>query len=225
MKIVFDASSLISASQTCLMKILSGLQQEMEAEFIIPESVYQEAVQRPIQIKRFELNAIRIKKAIDDGHFKVEKLEDWKLFDEISEMTNNSFLANQKPIRLMQKGEIEALALIKELGADALSVDERTARMLIETPRELQKIIQARKRTKIKIDKKNTGLLETMFSGLTIVRSVELIALAHDLGILEKELPKGRQGLEAALFAAKYSGCAVSSREINIFLQGQKWKA
>lgn len=224
MKMVFDTSSLISISQTCLIKILSKLQKKTNAEFIIPDSVYCEAVKRPISIKRFELNAIRIKKAIDDGNFEVVKLQDWKLFDEISEIANNCFRVNQKPIKLIQKGEIEALALIKELGADALAVDERTARMLIEAPRQLQKIIQARKRVKINIDKKNTGLLETMFSGLTIARSVELIALAHELGILEQELPKGPQSLEAALFAAKYSGCAVSSREINIFLHNQKWK-
>ena len=181
-------------------------------------------MKRPISIKRFELNAIRIKKAIDSGYFKVVKLKDTQLFDQVAETANHCFYVKERPIKLIQRGEIEALALIKELDADSLAVDERTARMLIEAPLELQKIIQMRKRIKIKVDKRNTRLLETMFQDLTIVRSVELIALANELGVLQRELPEGPQALEAALFAAKYSGCAVSSREINIFLQGQKWK-
>ena len=224
MKVVFDSSSLISVSQTCLINILGRLKEETGAEFIIPKAVFDESVQRPISIKRFELNAVRIKRAIDKGWFKVMEVSDKSLFNEIDEASNNCFFINGQPVKLLQLGEIEALAIIKEIGAEALAIDERTTRMLIESPKHLQRILEARKRRQIKIDKRNSNLMEAMFGGIAIVRSVELIALAHELGILEEELPKGEQGLEAALFAAKYSGCAVSSREINIFLHGQRWR-
>ena len=89
--------------------------------------------------------------------------------------------------------------------------------------KQLRKILQARRRIDIKINQSNVKALRIMFPNITMVRSVELIALAEEFGLLKKELPKGAQSLEAALFAAKYSGCAVSAREINMFLQGKKW--
>jgi len=167
---------------------------------------------------------VRIKKAIDEGWFKVVKARGKGFFREIDEASNNCFFINGKPVRLLQKGEIEALAIIKDEEAEAFAIDERTTRMLIEDPRQLQKILEARKRRKIRAEMRNAKVLGEMFGNLAIVRSVELIALAYELGLLEEELPKGQQSLEAALFAAKYSGCAVSSREINMFLHGEKWR-
>ena len=217
---VFDASALISVSQTCLVKILAGLRRKMNADFIVPESVFLEAVQRPIEIKRFELNAIRIKKVIEENGFRVLPARDQGIVGEIEASANSCFLVHGRPIRLLQSGEIEALAIAKELGAEAFAIDERTTRMLVESPGQLRKIIQARRSIRIDVDNSKQRAFSGMFSGLTIVRSVELIALADEYGLLGDELPKGKQSLEAALFAAKYSGCAVSSREINLFLHG-----
>ena len=218
MRIVFDSSCLISISQTCLINILGGLKKKTGAEFFIPEAVFEEVVKRPISIKRFELNAVRIKKAIDDGWFEIAHCKDRQLFDQIGGAANNCFFAKGRPIRLLQKGEIEALALVKELEAEAFAIDERTTRMLVESPQQLRRLMQTRRNIRIEADKRNSSLLAEMFKGLTIVRSVELVALASQLGLLQEELPNGEQSLEAALFAAKYSGCAVSSREIKMFL-------
>lgn len=220
MRIVFDASCLISVSQTCLIDILGGLKEKTGASFFIPLTVFQEAVQRPIAIKRFELNAIRIKKAIDEGWFKVSEVEDKRLLGQISSIANNCFFIKDRPISLLQRGEIESLALVKQLKAEAFAIDERTTRMLIESPGQLQQIMQARRKIRIEQNRESAARLSEMFQGLEIVRSVELIALAEELGLLQEGLPKGKQSLEAALFAAKYSGCAVSSREIKMFLQG-----
>jgi predicted nucleic acid-binding protein len=220
MKMVFDASTLISVSQTCLVKILGGLKRKMGADFIVPESVFYEAVQRPIEIRRFELNAIRIKKVIEENGFSVMQARDKSVVEAIESSANSCFLVKGRPIRLLQRGEIEALAIARETGAEALAIDERTTRMLIENPEQLRRIIQERRNIGIGIDGKKQKAFSSMFSGLTIVRSVELIALADEYGLLEEELPRGKQSLEAALFAAKYSGCAVSGKEITMFLHG-----
>lgn len=218
MKMVFDSSSIISISQTCLLDIIGGLVEKAGVQFFIPEAVFNESVKRPLEIKRFELNAVRIKKAIDAGWFQVRNVSDRQLFSEIDRLSNNSFFLKGKPIRLLQKGEIESLVLIKELGADAFATDERTARTIVENPKMLQKILSMRRRKHIGINSDNIQALKEMFSDITIVRSVELIALSYEHGLLGEMLPEGKQSLEAALFAAKYGGCAVSAREINIFL-------
>jgi len=220
MRVVFDSSAIISISQTCLINVIGGLRERMNAEFYIPKAVFDEAVKRPISIKRFELNAIRIKRAIQMGWFRVAGVSNKRLFDEIGEAANNCFFAKGRAIRLLQLGEIEGLALIKELGAKAFAIDERTTRMLVEDPKGLQGILQARRHVDIKVDSKKASVLGSLFIDLTFVRSVELLALSSELGLLDEELPKGRQSLEAALFAAKYSGCAVSGKEIKAFMRG-----
>jgi len=221
MKVIFDASTLISISQSCLINVLGRLKEKMNAEFIIPEAVYSEAVERPISIKRFELNAIRIKKGVEEGWFSIKAVKDQQIMGEIDGLANSCFSIRGRPIKLLQLGEVEALALIKELNADALVIDERTTRMLIENPKQLKKILEARRRKNVKVEERQAKDFGKMFEGMAIVRSIELVALAFEFGLLEQELPKGQQSLEAALFALKYSGCAVSAREINLFLQGR----
>jgi len=220
MHLVFDSSSLISVGQSCLTKVLQSLQHELGAGFVIPESVLGEAVKRPLHIKRFELNAVRLKKAVDEGWISVAKVRDHGLVEEIMHAANNCFFVRDRPVTLLQRGEIEALALVLELGDAALVVDERTTRMLIEVPSKLRGLMESRHRSRISVDRGNVKRFREMFKGMSIVRSVELIALAFERGLFKGELQQNKQALHAALYAAKYSGCAVSGREIDAFLRG-----
>ena len=222
MKIVFDASSLISISQTCLVRILPELKSALNAEFLITPAVFHEAVSRPMGIKRFELTAVRMDALVKQGHLELKQLDAsaQKFASEISALANNIFFTGHKPIRIMQKGEIESLALIRQLDADALVVDERTTRMMVENPLALHSLMKRKYKRQIQEDRKNSTKLKGMFSGLSILRSVELIALAIEKNALAGQLENNKKALEAALFAAKFSGCAVSFSEINNFLRG-----
>ena len=96
MRFVFDSSSLIALSQTCLIELLAGLREKMKADFLIPAMVEQEVVARPLHIKRFELNAVRIKKAVDSGVFIVKELQSEQDMERISGIANNClFRLNQ----------------------------------------------------------------------------------------------------------------------------------
>ena len=220
MRFVFDSSSLIALSQSCLIDLLAGLREKMKADFLIPEMVEQEVVGRPLHIKRFELNAVRIKKAVDSGVFIVKELQGEQEAQRISGIANNCLFVAGRPIRLLQGGEIAALALALQENAAAFVIDERTTRMLIEAPRELLQLMQERYRQRISMQKEGVDALRSLFGGLNIIRSVELVALAEQNGLLQQVLPEGKQSLEAALYAVKYNGCAVSSREIDLFLRG-----
>ena len=222
MKFIVDASTLISISQTCLIKIIGNLKSE-GFEFVIPRSVEYEAVTHPLQIKRFELNAERIKKAIDDGWIKILEPSDEteKIGEKIESLANNAFFHKQKPIKIIHRGEIETLALLKNGQADALAIDERTARMLIENPEGMRKTLQRRKHITINKNEKNISELKAMFQGVNILRSTELVAFAFEKGLLKDEIGNTKQSLEAALYAVKYAGCAVSGFEIDKFLKGK----
>ena len=220
MSLVFDSSSLISVSQSCLIEVLHDLRDAMKADFVIPQSVLQEAVKRPLHIKRFALNAVRLKKAVDENWLVVKEVAEKRRATEIMNTANNCFFKRNKSIALLQKGEIDALALTLQNPGSTLVVDERTTRMLVEAPFKLQTLMESRQRQNISVDKENVKAFQSMFKDLNIVRSVELIALSFELGILGKELQQNKQALHAALYAAKFSGCAVSGAEIDNFLRG-----
>ncbi len=223
-KLVFDSSSLISLSEKCFMKILGRLAEKQKVEFFMPYSVMKETVEIPLKIKRFELNAIRIKTAIKNGWIKVIKPQNGtlELSNRIMELSKGLCLAASKPLDIIHKGEIEALALVKTMGADALVIDERTTRMLLEEPRNLLKLFEYRTGKHMSFNERKLVEIQGLLSGTTIFRSSEIIALGYEKDCFENELENNKASLKAALFSVKYAGCAISEVEITEYLKGIK---
>ncbi|MBN1940803.1 MAG: hypothetical protein JW772_01330 [Candidatus Diapherotrites archaeon] len=220
MNIVFDASSLISISQTCLIKCLADLRKKLGLDFFVSPTVFREVVSKPIKIKRFALNAVRVNELVEQQEIVVEALnpESEDLRHELDKICNNMFFAKNKPIRIMQTGELEALALLRQLNSKVLVVDERTARMLIENPFSIRSLMERRHHKKIREDTQKLKEAREMFSETIVLRSVELIALAFETNALAGQIENTRDALEAALYAAKFSGCSVSFEEIQEFV-------
>jgi len=221
-KFVVDSSTLITISSNCIIQMLKLLSLKDDISFILPESVYYETVQRPVKIKRFELNAIRIRDAIEEGYLKLFKTTPQikknmkKLQKTFATICSTKTC---KEIRLIDEGEAETLALISEINADALVIDERTTRMIIEAPEKLKEYLERRHKQEVHLDQNTLRQINKDFGTLPVFRSVDLIALAYDNGSFEKVIHKSKQALEAALYAAKYSGAAVSFEEIREYLK------
>ena len=64
--IIFDASTLITFSMNGLFNELRELKKIFKGKFIITKDVKREIIDKPITIKRFELEALRLKKLLDD---------------------------------------------------------------------------------------------------------------------------------------------------------------
>ncbi len=221
MKIIFDSSTLISLSSSCLINVLKEIKENTGVELIIPKSVEFECVTHPLGINRFELNAVRIRKAVQDGAIQIAEKTNQRDTEtgRLSRLANSIFYANGRKIEILQRGELEMLAIAKEIGAKILAVDERTARMIIENPSALQALISRRRHKKVNVNKNALNEFRDLFPGLSFVRSSELIAYAFEKGILEKELGKGKESVEAALYAVKFSGCGISLEEIRNYLR------
>ncbi len=220
-KFVLDSSSIITISDNCLIKVLKNLSEREGIEFIIPESVYAESVANPLRIDRFELNALRIRDAVEEGYIRVERSTPG-MRARLQRLRENAYGLcefNGGSMMLLHLGEMEALALMKETGAEALVIDERTTRMLIEEPQNMLKFLRKRHGGGIMFNVAKLKGIREEYWDTKIFRSTELIALAYEDGSLEPELRKSGESLKAALFAAKYAGCAVSSDEIKGYLQ------
>lgn len=220
---IFDSSTIISVSDSCLMQVLERLKRKTGMEFIIPVGVEKESVFTPSKIRRFELSAVRVKEAIEDGWIKVAK-QDKALTDmtkKVLGIANRVFSSNGKDISIIQEGEAETIALAKNLGAEAIAIDERTTRMLFEDAPRLKSFMEYKYQEKFNLNTEMLDELAGIFGKTKIFRSTELIALAFELGLFEPDLGEKKQDLEAALFSLKYHGCAVSGNEIEEFVSNK----
>ena len=215
--IIFDSSTLISFVMNGLLDEFKKLKEIFNGEFLIPHEVKYEVIDRPINIKRFELEALELKSLLDNKILKLP--EDFGIKEELisrktSEMlkkANSIFYGNGRYIHLIDSGETACLVLSKILSErkikNVIAVDERTTRMLFEKPENLRKLLE--RKIHIKIIRKNKDL--PLFKDFKFIRSSELIYIAYEKGLINL---KGKKVLDSLLYAMKFKGCAISEDEI-----------
>lgn len=219
--LTIDSGSLISLSTSCLFDIIRELS-NLGIRFVVSDSVIEESVSYPLKVKRFELNALRISRGLSDGWLHRARLDEESLAlkNQILENANRSYYSKHGPLRILQEGEAEIMALARTLNANGIVTDERTMRALIEDAKGLRELLQRRRGEKIKMDLERVEFFRKKFKDIIIVRSAELVALSYEKGILQKILGNAPNLLESALYSLKYAGCALSSEEIERFLRG-----
>ena len=215
--LVFDAGSVISLTLNNLLWILEPLKKKFQGDFFITPSVKEELFDKPIQTKKFKFEAIQVKELTDKKILEIldEKKELSDMTNRLSFYANNSFQAWGSYIKIVHEGEIQSLALTKIRDADALVVDERNVRMLIEDPESLAAMMKKRLHTYIRVDKENIKKFQQMVQGIKIIRSIELVAIAYEVGMFEKYGVEKKEVLDAVLWGVKLKGCSVSEEEID----------
>ena len=216
--IIFDASSLISLSMNGLLNEFRKLKKVFKGKFIITQEVKEEVIDKPIKIKRFALEALRVRQLVDEGVLEFPEslgIESKRIHDktwEIIELSNGFFTGNKKPVKMIHLGEASCMALCKLLMEKkidrVLCIDERTTRMLIEKPMNLKELLQKKLHTRIELKKEDFNY----FKNFRVIRSAELMYVAYKKGLTE--IQDGADVLDALLYSLKFKGCAISSEEI-----------
>jgi len=227
--LVFDAGPIISLTMNNLLWVLRKLRREFRGSFLITESVKNELVDRPIMTKRFKFEAIQVLKEIYTGTLNVVRSETIRNnANRILELANHTFKANNAYIQIVQRGEIESIAALKHLNGNAVVIDERTTRMLVEEPENLRNLMQSRLHRRVEVNRENLKKLREELYGVRVIRSAELITIAYEKGILDTYvLPSemklyrnlDKQVLESTLWGLKLNGCSISQREIEQILK------
>ncbi len=215
--IIFDASTLITLAMNGLLPEFRELKKIFKGKFIITEDVKREIIDKPITIKRFELEALKLKQLLEDkilempSSLNVNADEISKKTTEFLKIANSIFSGRGKDIKLIDSGETSCLALSRILDEkkikNVIAVDERTTRMLGEKPENLERLLQKKLHTSISFKKENFKF----FKGFNFIRSSELVYIAY-----KKKLVRLKNGLvlDALLWAVKFKGCAISGDEI-----------
>ena len=220
--IVFDSSSIISLAMNDLLWTLKALKKIYEGDFYIPNSVKKEIIDVPIKSKKFKLEAIMISKLVDEGILKVGKTVD---VNKLLFLANSVFISKENlqvkspggKLNILQKGEIEAIALCAELNADAYVVDERTMRLFMEDSEGLKTILEGKLHTSVSVDNKMLSDFKKQINGVNIIRSSELMMVALEKGLFEEyiNVKNKRELVDAILWGLRLRGCAISTEEIN----------
>jgi hypothetical protein len=219
MKIVFDSGVLISFSETCNLSLFKSLKDSI-GEFIITQSVKYECIGKVENIMRFKLSSIRIEREITDNIFTVIP-SSTKLLEnttKLLDLANNMFYVRHQPIKIIQGGEAECLALLGLTDADCLAVDERTTRMLVEQPHALIDIFKRKYDTgDVRIDEDKYVKFRELIGPVSVLRSVDLFAYAHKHDLLGADF-QSPENVKAALYSLKIKGCSVSFQEIDEYI-------
>lgn len=215
---ICDASSLISLTDSCFIHALYFLKRRYKGNFIIPPSVETECVEHPMSMKMHAIHAIRLKRAINEGIIEVVDSHLGKSVQEIRWMANNLFYAGGTPLRLLQEGETEMLALSQSLGVENLLIDERTTRMLAEDPEALRMHLEEELRRPITVNDENMSAFARLTRNMRFFRSSELLLLAYEKGYFADYGELEADAIEASLYKLKYAGCAVGFGEISDYL-------
>lgn len=211
---VCDSSSLISLSETCNIDALRFLKAS-GARFVVPPSVRDEIVTRPLQIRRLAFSAMRLRKLIYDKILEVVELPNLEReCQTILALANKVINVGGRPLTILQEGEVECLALMKLKGFKNLVVDEKTARLLLESPQTLFDALQSEFDEEVTIDQTALGAFKKGLEGASVLRSAEIIAVSADKGFFKEYGSAARDALSASLYALQNAGCSISTQEL-----------
>jgi len=211
--IVCDSSSLISITDAGLFGALVIVSRNLQGNLVISEEVQHESIDRPINNPQYSFSAVRLKRAMLDGIFRVANSRQ-DTIQKVLNLTNNIFIINSKPLRLVHEGEAELVALAIDNNLSTLLMDERNTRMLVEDPISMKNHMEKEWNTKITINQKALQEFQFLTRGIHVIRSSEILALAYDINYFRKFHELEEKAFESALYAIKFNGCAISFDEI-----------
>lgn len=222
--LIFDAGPIISLTTNNLLWLLPHLKERFNGDFCITNAVKRELVDRPFETKKFKFEAIQVEKQIETGVLKVMQYSEVESqAARIQALANSVYRTEVGAVPIVQRGEMESIAATALIDADAFVTDERITRMLVEYPEGLRQLLEKRLHTKVRINDDALHHFEELTRHIQIIRSVELVTIAYEIGLLDKfvvKLPNSRKELlESVLWGMKLNGCAITENEIEQILK------
>ncbi len=216
--LIFDSGPLINFSMNGLLNVLEKLKEKSGCSFFITTNVKKEVYDRPVNIPKFELGALKINSLIRKNILEMPEsagIPSSLIESKTKRLTAeaNRFISVEGlPVNIVSEAEMSCFILDNELRKKnyktLIAIDERTARMLSEKPENLARLMSER------LHKKASILKSTQtFKGYSFIRSSELVYAAYKLGLIDIKDPRT---LEALILATKFKGSSISWEEINI---------
>lgn len=219
--LIFDTGPVINLTLNNLLWVLGKMNERFKGDFLITPGVKRELIDKPLNSKKFGFEALQVIRAVRKKYVSVisgDKFHNDALH--LMGLANNVYSVHGRPIQILQYAEMESLIAAEKLNAEAMVVDERTLRVIVEKPQELASLLRRRLHSNIVVNKKELKRFNEEVGSVKLIRSIELVTVAYELGILDQfvpsEMPNGRRKLlDSLLWSFKLDGCAISRREID----------
>jgi len=147
--LIMDAGPFISLTMNGLLPVLEKIKKaHPEIEIVMTPQVKREVIDKPLKIKKYALEAVKVLNLIDKGIISDSKdfVPNGKLEKETSyflKTANNVLKAYGEKVQAIQEGEASCLAFSKLCNCDnVIAIDERTTRLITESPQELKNMMQ-----------------------------------------------------------------------------------
>lgn len=231
--IVVDSSSIISCSMNCVSWIFDELK-EKGFQFVVPKAVEKEVIYSGLETQKFKFESIRVMRHFITKSFTVVEDHYSGMTSTLLNYANSSFRVKNQNLKILQEADAEVAALAKQINADAILTDERTLRLLIESPDSLQGLMQHRLHTDVQVNKNSVHEFQRQVGNIPVFRSADLAAYAASAGIFDEMIEttkiydknSRKDVIEGVLFALRFSGCGISFEEINdyvnLLMRGKK---
>ncbi len=217
--LIFDSGPVINFALNNLLWLFEPLKKKFKGKFYVTPKVKEELIKNPLQTKKFKFEALQIlqlfdKKILEDYN-KQNSDTQQKLFN----LFNSIYVANGENLEVVHSAEVEAISTAIILGADAVVIDERTTRLMLEEPKLMARIFERKLHTKVKINHNNLKLLLSMTKSIRMIRSMELVVYAYEQGLLNKYLSssisKSKETLlDAIIWGLKLHGCSIAMKDM-----------
>lgn len=217
----FDAGPIISLTLNNLLWLMDALGKKFDGKFYITPGIKKELIDKPLSSKEYEFEALQIISAIRSKYFEVIKYPELESKTQaILNIANKIYLSDGNPIQILHYGEVETFVAALKSGAEAMVVDERAFRNIIENPELEAELLRNKIHRKIEINQNALKQFRQMTGNIKLIRSAELVTIAFELGLLDSYIPNEikngrRKLLDALLWTVKLKGCAISSKEID----------
>ena len=209
MDVLCDSSSLIALAETCNVEALEHLTQRTKAHFLITAGVRDEIIARPLNIRQYAFSAVRLRNMVERGVLEVVDADAAKT-EGIMADANGAYAVGGRTATILHRGEAECLACAK----GALLIDEKTTRLLVEDPEKLRASMEVEYRQSVKVDRQRITSFREKTKGTAIIRSSELLAIAHKKGFFFGFGERADEAFHAALYSLRQSGCSISGHEL-----------
>ena len=221
--LIFDSGPLISLTMNNLLWLVKPLRKHFRGEFLIPESVKSELVDKPLKTRKFKFEAIQVQEYISDKTLKVVPDRNHrKDATSLLALANSCFTSREKPLSIVHYAEIACLVAASKGSASALVMDERITREFVENPQRLLALMQKKLHATVRMNKPAVREFTERTADVRIIRSAELATVAFEKGLLNRYTPPAGTGaktvLESVLWGLKLDGCAINESGIRAIL-------
>ncbi len=222
--IIMDSGPVISLALNNLLWLLEKVKEKHQINFYITEAVKKELIDNPLTTKRFKFEGLQVMNLLEKGVIQLIKdSEITEKTEHFAELANSSFKARERFLTLVHFAELSAVSACLLYKADAVMIDERTTRSLLERPDKLKNILGHKLHTKVEINKKPLFELRKETKSIKFIRSAEFVTVAFEKGLLDDflpNLPDSRKTLiDALLWGLKLNGCAISNKDLEVLIR------